>query len=155
MARKNKFGIWGIVLAIAALTGITAIQAGLIGDLRRDPGLMRELQIRLLTDYMPEGGGALKNLLATGAGENAFNMAAASAGVSLDIRELKIGQPVFGGSGRYTRSGVLKVNFLLTENGKVLENRTNYYGYYYVPSRSEWKIRDRSSKILYYLSFLV
>jgi hypothetical protein len=116
---------------------------------------MRELRIRLLSDYLPDGGGPLKNLLATGAGEDAFNMAAASAGVSLDIRELKAGQPVFGGSGRYTRSGVLEVSFLLTKNGKVLEDRTNYYGYYYIPSRSEWEIRERSSKIFYYLSFLV
>lgn len=155
MAKNKGIGIWGLGVAVAALIGITALQAGFGSDLRRNPDLMREVRIQLVGDHIPARGAHLLSLLKSGAGERMFDMEAAKSGISLKISDLKASRPLLDNSSRYRKSGVIKVSFTLKDGTGKAEEGTRYYGYYSVPSRGEWTIRNRSSKFQYYLSFII
>ncbi|MDT8287031.1 MAG: hypothetical protein RQ748_07990 [Elusimicrobiales bacterium] len=154
MTESKKKAYRTLAIWVPAMVLLMVFSTGMIGNLVSDDNdLKREVRLRLLNDHLPDTAGELKDLLEADALESGFKRAAASAGIEIEITELKAAYSLLTETKR-SRSGVLKVGFALRAGGEMVAEGPGYYHYEYDKREREWDLEGPADRLRYYLSFL-
>ncbi len=149
---EMKFSGWQAVVAIIVVAALMGARVMSFSDQRGDQELMKDLEIQIMSDYLPEYVDRLKADYATGESEKIAQMAESFTTHQVNVEEVKISSPLLDFSA--PRDVVVKVTYSLTDSAGTLERKTVYFLYSHGGLANRWSYQYETSAISYYLNLL-
>ena len=143
---------WKAVVVIVVLTGVVGLRLATFSDKKNESALMREIELRLTTDYFPDDVDQLKAVLATGDRDEIERVAKSITSTRLNVESVQVSSPLFNFSS--SKNVVIKVKYSLNDASGTRKKGTNYYLFEHGSLFNSWRYKRRSGEISYYLNFL-
>ena len=144
MAEGKIKGGQPIVIGIV-IVGFIALSMWMLSlDRRSNRDLLNKVQMALMTEYFPN---EIDNVKKAGS----YSVSAGS--IDLNIKEINVSYPVYVSSRRY-KTGVLKINFTLTDSNKIIKDGISFYRFAHSPIGDNWEIKGKSNKNNYFFSLV-
>jgi hypothetical protein len=134
--------IVSLFLCVVLVIGFSIFR--LTFDRKGNQALLNEVQMTLMTEYFPN---EITNIKKKGSD----SISAGS--IDLNIKEINVSYPFYSRSNRY-KTGVLKVNFTLTDSNKIIKDGISFYRFSHSPISDDWDIRDKTSKYNYFMKII-
>lgn len=145
---------WGAIVIALILVGIIGFRLISFDDLKDDEDLMREIELQLTTEYLPDDAERLKEAYESGNEGELSAVADSITSTEVDVKSVKASSPIFS----LSSSGevVVKVEYALNDD---MGERREDTVYYLFEKRShsigsDWRYMYDSSAVSYYLNFI-
>ena len=149
---KFKLAGWQAIVAIVVFIGIFGIRLMTFNDERDDEDLMRQIELRLVTDYFPDDVAELKAAYESGDMEEVEEVAKSITSTTLNVKSVKASYPLFDLS--TPKDVVIKVTYSLDDDSGTREKATNYYLFKHGYLGNIWTYKRETSVVSFYLNFI-
>ncbi len=121
-------------------------------DMKDDDDLIQELQIQLVSDYLPNDAEKLRVAIESGDKNNIAMIAESVTSAKLNVESVKVSSPLFQFSS--PKDVVVRVTYSLNDSSGSRDKRTVYYLFKHGGTFNPWQYKYESSKIRYYFNFM-
>jgi len=143
---------WAAAVIALVLLGVVGIRLMTFDDMKNDDALMRDLQVQLTAEYLPDEVERLRTAYESGDQDLLENVAGSVASNEVDIRSVHASSPLLDFSS--SMEVVVKVDYTLSDAGGVRKEETKYYLYEHGTLPDSWSFRYESNPVSYYLNFI-
>jgi hypothetical protein len=146
-----NFRGWQAIAVIVVFLGILGVRLMAFSDKKDNKALMREIELQLLCDYLPNDADRLKAAYETGDMDKLGRVAKSVTSTKLNVDSVQASYPVFDFSAR--KDVVVKVRYSLNDASGTREKGTNYYLFKHGSLGNVWQYKYDTSEVSYYLNF--
>ncbi|MFC1516813.1 hypothetical protein ACFL7E_08680 [Thermodesulfobacteriota bacterium] len=143
---------WKAIVVVAVLIGVIGARLMIFNDKKDDKALMREIEVLLIGDYLPDDAEKLRAVYETGDRDEIERVAKSIASTKLNVDSVQVSYPLFDFSS--AKKVVIKVRCSLNDASGTREKRTKYYRFKHSSLGNFWQYKYESSAVSYYLNFI-
>lgn len=137
--------------ALVVLFGIVIFRLATFDDGKDDGALMRELEMKLQSEYLPSDARQLDEAYDSGDLNQLEDVATSVASTRLNVEKVNLSYPLFKFSS--TKDVVVKVSYSLDDVAGTRKKGTHYYRYKHNSVGNTWRFRYETGVASYYLNF--
>ena len=153
MPKANmKLRGWHAVLALAVLVGLVGIRFITFQDKTDDENLMRDLEMQIKSDYLPEETERLRAAVDSGDRDRISKVAESVTGAKPMIESVQISSPLLDFS--TPMDVVVKVVYSLSEGSETRDRKTLYFLYRHSVIGNTWSYQYETTATSFYLNFI-
>ncbi|MFC1819801.1 hypothetical protein ACFLZG_01785 [Thermodesulfobacteriota bacterium] len=136
---KIDFTGWKAIAVIAVVIGVFGVRLMTLNDKKDDKVLMKDLEVLLICDYLPDDAAKLKAVIETGSKDEVERVAKSITSTKLNVDSVQSSYPLFDFSAH--KDVVIKVIYSLIDTSGTREKRTKYYLYNYSSLGNIWQYK--------------
>ena len=146
-----KLSGWKVIPVILVLIVILGVR--IIGSKETDENLVREINLLLMSEYLPGDAAKIKALYETGNMEKLSKAARSITTTTIDLESVKSSYPIFNFS-TGKKDVVVKVVYVIKDTDGIRESGVKYYEFEHRPLGNTWRYRYEVTALSYFLNFL-
>ncbi len=151
---QYEFKLTGAQAAIGAvvIAGIVMFRLTTVGDQVTDEALMKQLEIQLTSEYLPEHVAKMKAMWESGTKEEVANLGEYATSTKLNILSVQASYPLF--SFASSQDVIVKVEYSVDNAQGNIQSGTEYYRFTHSVVGNTWSYQHDTGETAYYLNFL-
>ncbi|MGA1796560.1 MAG: hypothetical protein ACMUIL_11950 [bacterium] len=142
---------WQAAVVLAVLVGLVGIRFMTFQDKTDDENLMRDLEMQLKSDYLPEETERLRAAVDSGDMDRISKVAESVTGAKPKIESVQISSPLLDFS--TPRDVVVRVVYSLAEGTRTRDRKMLYFLYSHGSIGNTWSYQYETTAVRYYLNF--
>ena len=139
---------WQAVVGLLILVGLFGVRVMSFNDMNDDKALMKQIDVQLMCDYMPDEAEKLQAAVETDDRDTIQSVLSAQ----VDVESVEASYPLFDFSPR--KEVVVKVIYSLTDDSGTRDRKTKYYLFDHGSLGNIWSYRYETNVVAYYLNFI-
>lgn len=143
---------WGAVVIAVVLVGVIGFRLMTFDDKTGDEELMREIEVQLVAEYLPDDAERLAAAYESGNEGELSAVADSITSSEMEVESVKTSYPMFSFSNR--KEVVVKVEYSLNDDMGTRKEGTVYYLFEHHSLGNSWSYQYESNAFSYYLNFL-
>lgn len=145
---------WGAAIIAVILVGVIGFRLMTFDDMKNDEDLMREIEVQLVAEYLPDDAERLAEAYESGNEGQLSAVAESITSTEVDVKAVKASSPLFDFSS--PKEVVVKVEYVLNDDMGERKEGTVYYLFEKrsLSIGSDWRYMYESNAVSYYLNFL-
>lgn len=148
---KIKLTGWQAIAVVVVFIGAFGIRLMTLSDKKDDDALVRQIEMRLMTDYLPNDVEKLKAVYETGDVDDVDRVVESIASTKLNVESAKASFPLFKFS--TPKDVVVKVCYSVNDASGTREKGMKYYLFRHGALGNTWQYKYESGPVSYYLNF--
>ena len=142
---------WKAIAVLIVLLGVVGFRLMTFNDKKNDKALMRQIELQLTTEFLPNDVERLKAAFETGDEDQMQSVAESITSAKLHIGSVQASYPLFDFS--TSKDVVVKVSYSLYDASGIRKTGTKYYLLKHGSIGNTWQYKYDTTVVSYYLNF--